>query len=439
MWNSKKMMHAPYLALLSLFVTVRDGVALAGLRQQVGPETPAAAAQSSPESVFDNEPPLELPPPPESLIAMQFTSDPYADHDHMGMIQRGELGLAAIRYAPSSFVVGANGDHGQYTDIYGEFCVFDSSLNREDPANYPTMNAVMSASDHCGEHRYTMPLREVMQAVSATSSNGVKQLPVSGLLFHEGYSGAGLISNVLTTFQSTLVVSEHPAIRDALGACDVILNRHKSQNCSPTMQLKLVQDVVTLLSRTADDTLQHLFLKIPSASAAYLPELRSSYPDAKWAFVYRKAEDALAKATQHKRNSICIKSRRNPSAKLATRLDEYNGDVDKLSNHQVCALHLSTLLDAAISEHDMTGTGMLISYDDDINVNAIVDVILPYLGLQDEIHSDPQAVRGHVSEILSVRSNTSARHNHEDKQWNMDGEKIEVSNEVRTALSLIHI
>ena len=129
MWNSKKMMHAPYLALLSLFVTVRDGVALAGLRQQVGPETPAAAAQSSPESVFDNAPPLELPSPPESLIAMQFTSNLYAHHGRMRMIQRGELILAPTFYAPSSSVAGANYDNGQYTDVQDECCVFDSLLD----------------------------------------------------------------------------------------------------------------------------------------------------------------------------------------------------------------------------------------------------------------------------------------------------------------------
>ena len=163
-------------------------------------------------------------------------------------------------------------------------------------------------------------------------------------------------------------------------------------------------------------------------SAAYLPELRSLYPDTKWGFVYRKAEDALTKTTHRKRNSICIKASRNPSAKPSARLDEYNVDVDKLAHHKVCALHLSTQLDVVIREHNETGTGMLISYGDDIllNVNAIVDVILPYLSLHDEIHSDPQSVRDHVSEILSVRSNTSARHNHKDKQHNVDGEKIGV-------------
>mmetsp|Transcript_44483 Transcript_44483/g.79804 ORF Transcript_44483/g.79804 Transcript_44483/m.79804 type:complete len:455 (-) Transcript_44483:33-1397(-) len=436
------MMNPNVATLLSLIAAVQFGTASASLRQRYSSETHAAAVQSSPSSVEDeDEPPLYEPPSePESLIAMQFTSDPYEHRDRMEMIKSGELGLAAIRFSPISFAAGANGDDGQYTDVHGEFCVFDSTLNKKDPANYPTINDVMGESEHCGEHRYTIPLREVVQAVrefdiSGTKNSNMKHLPVSGLLFHEGYSGAGLISNALTTFDSTLVISEHAAIRDAVSACDVVRNRYKSENCSPAMQRQLVQDVISLLSRTSNASIQHLYLKLPSASSAYLPMLRSLYPDAKWAFVYRKAEDALAKTTQRKRNSTCIKSRRNPTTALSAKSNEYNVDLEQLSHHEICALHLSSLLDTAIREHDESGTGMLVSYDDDIlsNADTMVNVILPYFGLQEDIDSNPQVARDHVIEILSMRSNTSARLNPEDKQWNADGENIEVSEEIGTA------
>mmetsp|Transcript_5465 Transcript_5465/g.12461 ORF Transcript_5465/g.12461 Transcript_5465/m.12461 type:complete len:453 (+) Transcript_5465:99-1457(+) len=436
-------MHPPYLhlALFSLITVGHSGTASARrLYQREDSDVDsspavatAAAAQSSPNSIEDDEPPLELPLESESLIAMQFTDDPYAHRDHMEMIQNGELGLAAIRYSHTSFVAGgADADAYAYTEVQGEFCVFDSSLSKQDPAKYPTMNAIMSDSDHCGEHRYMMPLREVMHDASS-GSNAIKSLPVSGLLFHEGYSGAGLISNALATFDSTLVISEHPAIRDALSACDVIRNRYKSDNCSPLMQQQLVQDVISLLSRTSNTSIQHLYLKLSSTSAAYLPAMRSLYPDANWAFVYRNADDALAKATQRNRSSTCKKAQRNPSMALSAKSNEYNVDLEQLSHYEVCSLQLSSLLDTASKEHDESGTGMLISYDDDIlsNANNVVHVILPYLGLQEDIEANPQVVSERVSEILSLRSNASGMVNPEDKQWG--GESIEISEEVGTA------
>jgi len=272
-------------------------------------------------------------------------------------------------------------------------------------------------------------------ADSAGGGDAARELPVSGLLFHEGHSGAGLVSNALATFDSAVVVSEHPALRDALGACDVVRNRYKNTDCSPSKQRTLVRDVVSLLSRTADASAKHLYLKIPSASAAYLPELRSLYPDAPWAFVYRRAEDALAKATARRRNG-CIKTRRNPSTALSARANDLGVDLETLSQHEVCALHLSTLLGVATREHDETKTGMLVSYDHEIlsNVNAVVDVILPYLGLGEEIRSDREGVRDRVAEVLSLRSDTQTRRSPEDRRWHADGDSVEVTEEVSAAI-----
>lgn len=435
------MVHSPHhrhrrsVALLGLVLASGFGITSARLhRQRDGSaESPATAADRS-LSIEDDESPPQLPSDSESLIAMQFSDDPYAHRDKIEMIENGELGLAAIRFVPTSFAAG--GDE-YYNEVYADLCVFDANLNTNDPANYPTINDVMAKSNHCSEHSYSMPLREAIQAVNDhdnSRKSNMKRLPVSGLLFHEGYSGAGLISNALATFDSTLVIAEHPAIRDALSACDAIRNRFKSEDCSPSKQRQLVRDVISLLSRTSDTSnIERLYLKLSSASGAYLQELRSLYPDAKWAFVYRNAGHALAKATQRKRSSTCVKTRRNPSTALSAKSNEFNVDLETLSHHEVCALHLSTLLDAAFKEHDKSGTGILVSYDDVIlqNVDAIVDSILPYLGLQEDIEADPQGVRNRVSEIVWMRSNASSRVNPEDKKWG--GEEIEVTEEVGAA------
>lgn len=421
-------MHA-YLPLLSLVAIAQLGAVSASFRRRQD-ETVINI-----EGEDEEEPPLELPEETESLIAMQFTDDPHAGRDHMEMIQNGELGLSGIIYAPKSFTASGGSD---YTEVYGEFCAFDSALNKADPAHYPTIDAVMSQSEHCDEHSYTIPLREVMEAVSATdgSSNKMKRLPVTGLLFHIGYSGAGLVSNALATFESAHVVSEHTAIRDALSACDIIRNRYLSEDCSPEKQSMLLRDVVTLLSRVpATSPARHLYLKAPSMSAAHLNELRSLYPEAKWAFVYRKAEDALAKATMRNRDTVCVKSRRNPSAALIAKARERGLDLEALSPHDLCAMHLATLLEAAVREHEASGTGMLISYDKDIlsNVDAMVNVILPYLGLGEDIVANPEVARERVAAILSMRSDTSMLREPEDQRWNEGGESIEITEEVRAA------
>lgn len=444
------MVHSSYrhISLLGLIPFTTFQSVAARLRQRSDIDASSSIIESSSRSLSPieqqqehlheggEEPPHELPHETVSLIAQQFTEDPYAHRDRYEMIMNGELGLSSIRFAPSSFAADDGGD--DFTEVYGEFCVYDSTLNKQDPSTYSTVHDIMGTSEHCGEHRYMMPLREVVTAVTKYDSSrksNMRQLPVSGLLFHEGYSGAGLISNALATFDSTLVIAEHPAIRDALSACDVIRNRYKIDDCSSDKQQRLVQDVITLLSRThATSSIQHLYLKLSSQSSAYLPELRSLYPDAKWAFVYRNADHALAKATQRKRSGVCMKARRNPSMALSTKSTEYNIDLEALSHHEVCALHLSTLLDAAFKEHDESGTGMLISYDDvilDNKSNAIVDDILPYLGMSKEIDANPQDVRERVSEILSLRSNSSRNNKQRDKKWN--GESIQVSDEIGIA------
>lgn len=381
----------------------------------------------------EEDPPLEE----ESLIAMQFTANPYAGRDKFEMIKSGEAKLASLRLSPDSLSEGSN----SYTGVYGIFCVFDDQLNKENPAVYPTFDHMVQTSDHCIENRYTLPLDEVVEAVTSHDSKSIrntdrlKKLPQSGMLFHQGFSGAGLIANALTTFDDTVVISEHSAIRDALNACDYLHNRFNSNDCSSSKHQKLIQDVISLLSRTSDSSIEHMFLKLDSASSAYIPLLRAIYPDSKWTFDYRKAEHVLAKSTEPKRNT-CVLKKRQPSSVMASQALEHNLDLEELSTHEVCALHLSTLIDVASKEHQSSGTGMLISYEDDLlQENALLGTILPYLGMQKEIDADPSMARARVEEVLSTKANLRGIHSQDvDSQWGE--EHVHVSEEVRAASQL---
>mmetsp|Transcript_24108 Transcript_24108/g.37404 ORF Transcript_24108/g.37404 Transcript_24108/m.37404 type:complete len:436 (+) Transcript_24108:77-1384(+) len=378
----------------------------------------------------EDEPPIEE----QSLIAMQFTANPYAGRDKIEMIKSGEAKLASLRLTPDSLSEG-NGR------VYGTFCVFDDQLNKKDPAVYPTVDHMVQTSDHCNENRYTLPLDEVVEAVISHDSGSIrserlKKLPLSGMLFHQGFSGAGLIANALTTFDNTVVVSEHSAIRDALNACDYIHNRFKSKGCSASKHQKLVKDVISILSRSSDSNIERMFLKLDSASSVYIPLLREIYPDAKWTFDYRKAEHVLAKSTESKR-STCVLKKRQPSSVMASQATEHNVDLEDLTTHEVCALHLSTLVNVASKEHDSTGTGMLISYEDDLlKEDALIETILPYLGLQKEIDANPSMVRARVEDVLSTKTNLRGIHSQDvDSQWSSQ-ENVHVSREVRAASQL---
>ena len=251
-------------------------------------------------------------------------------------------------------------------------------------------------------------------------------------IFHQGHAGAGLISNALSGgFDSTLVVSEHSALHSALSACDVIHNRYKSDNCSSPKQEKLIKDIITLLGRTDDMSVEHLFLKFESASTAYLSTIRKLYPMAKWTFSYRKAEETLSKSMERKRNVTCLKAKRNPTMALANKSSANNLDLEQLSSHEVCALHLSTLFEEAVKEHEASGTGMLISYDDILESNTIIiDKVLPYLGLQ----VDTQETKDRVFNILKTRSNSRSSKK-SGKAWDISEEgEIEISLEVHDAV-----
>lgn len=443
----------PRLALICLIAagpcrfgsTAADAARSGHLRRRAQQEEPQPHQHEQRVIDDSDEPPLGDPimPPQVSLIALQFTADPHAGRDRLEMVLSGELRLAAVRYAPTSFNGGngiGNGDEDNtaYSDVYGEFCDYDPALNGADPTAYPTTSAILAESEHCGEHRYSMPLKEVVKAVHQHDNNGIRKssspmrtLPVSGLLFHEGYAGAGLLANALASFGSALVVSEHPALREALSACDTIRNRYKSDNCRAPQQRQLVQDVVALLSRSPEaGASKKLYLKLSSASAAYLPELRSIYPDAPWAFVYRDAAQALEKHTRRHRRAVCLKARRNPSAALSDRAADRGHDLEALAPHEVCALHLASLLGAASSEHERTGTGTLLSYGRDLDADSLIGTVLPYLGLGEEVEADPQAARDRVEEVLSRRSDASGRRAH-DPLWR--GENTEISEEITEA------
>ena len=134
---------------------------------------------------IDEEPPLSIDNEEEaegySLIAMQFTNDPFASHDNIQMILNGQLKLAGIRYHQNSFAI--DDKEEEYSEVYGDFCVYDTQINKSNPSYYPTVKDVMSTSNHCGEHRYSILLNEVIDAIENNGDEDkIKTLQPDGLV-----------------------------------------------------------------------------------------------------------------------------------------------------------------------------------------------------------------------------------------------------------------
>lgn len=127
---------------------------------------------------------------------------------------------------------------------------------------------------------------------------------------------------------------------------------------------------------------------------------------------------------------------------MAEKSSDYNLELEGLSHHEVCALHLSTLLEAAVNEHESSGTGMIVSHKDIVSSSSssegnhvIIDEVLPYLGLQDEMNSNPSIVTK-ISEILSTRSNARSKRQGNVAWDSSQEEDIEISEDVRNAVKV---
>ena len=97
---------------------------------------------------------------------------------------------------------------------------------------------------------------------------------------------------------------------------------------------------------------------------------------------------------------------------------------DGMSDEDLCALYLSTLLDAATEEHESTGTGMLIDYAE-LTTEFILTKELSYLGLQSEIDADSVAVSSTVTE--EVKKHPRVTEPTENSQKVINAEKLFLS------------
>ena len=359
----------------------------------------------------------------DSLIAQQFTIDPLGHRDPLEMVGDGTVSLVGISLLPTSLA----GPGGSHVMVEGQFCSYDP-----DAAGGGLPASVAEArSEHCAEHRYALPLRDALKAARDADAAGIKDAngqdavnvhELSGLVFEEGLQtpGGDLVTSTLAHLDGTHVVNDHPALRDALAACDVARARFQVEECDGEAQAELVRDVVYLLSRVqskdADaavpsapaDVKRTMYVKLSMESTVHLPLLVESFPSAPWTLVYDDdAEHALEGVTATKRGA-CARSARRPSEALVRKGEEIGGPdaLKGLTVHEVCAAYLSAGLDAAVREFEDGDRGMLISRSEDMGgaevedgkAEAFLDRMRGHFGL--EHHEHPVLMR--VWDLVSL-------------------------------------
>ena len=345
--------------------------------------------------VAAQDPPLDEP----NLLELQFSEDQYANDDKFELIKTGVLNLAGIVIQETSF----SSDKTAY-EVDGIFCAFDPHLNKEDSVTYSSINQMAYESEHCGDHPYTLPLKEVVDAVKAyDSAIGRKNPPVAGLIFDTGYAGAEEVVDAILTFDDVIVVPDHDAIHDSLAACDFIYNRFGSENydCSSKLQKELVSDVTMLVTRSAEPQLTKAYIKHHPDSSAYISMMREVVaPATSWVFHYNDPKLTLAMMTQPKKN-YCIYKGRQPSEFMRRKAEELNFDLNA-SMEDLCAFYLSTLFDVATEEKEKDpSAGMLVEYP--FTTEFLISEELPHLGLQAEITADSATATANVETARGQR------------------------------------
>lgn len=291
----------------------------------------------------------------ESLIAKQFSDDPYQGENKLELILSGKFMLSDVR-------MGRNGEATQ-----GHFCEFDFERQQNDPSLVPRFMDLYGETLHCQEHHVTMDLHEVAEAcrkLDASPTASIHSIQPNAFIFHQPKSGSSLITNMIAaSLPGARVVSE-PAALSEIVAC---------QKCKHENKLQALQDAMYLLGRTATPTTndkqqEHLFVKLSSASTIGLSVVRDSFPDTKWIFVYRDADTILQKLMNSptERRMCAHKKRRNPGAAMTDFLKSQEKSVATLeTDEQVCAAFLATNMATVQRElalHDTSGR--LVEYSD---------------------------------------------------------------------------
>jgi hypothetical protein len=153
-----------------------------------------------------------------------------------------------------------------------------------------------------GDHRFTEPFfgesyppTQISARVDLrTNSTALTQFDTidgvqpTAFIFHASRCGSTLVSQLLATLPQCIVISEAPAIDDALKLA------HPSNPSDSDGGMELLKRVVRCFGQRRFQDEQHLFIKLDSWQITALPLLRHAFPTTPLVFIYRNPYEILA-------------------------------------------------------------------------------------------------------------------------------------------------
>lgn len=313
------------------------------------------------------------PPEPESLVAMQFSPDPYRGQSKKNFILSGQFSLVHVHISPNG-------------EVHGVFCEFQAQ--RRDPSRAPRFLDLYGESTHCQEHGATFPLHGIAEACrerDLQKSSRTSSVEPTAFIFHQPKSGSTLLTNMIAVSNdNTQVVSEPNAIHE-------IVNCRK---CSDEMKQQALQDTIYLLGRSStNDNEQQLYIKLSaSVTAAGLPLITDTYPDTKWLFVHRDLTVILQKLVNHRsERRQCAENRKHNPGPHVTQYLASQHNIINAKRHietaeQACAAYLATnvaIVQEAMASSSSTTAALKVSYETDLTTMANIQRVFDFLEVKE--------------------------------------------------------
>jgi len=283
---------------------------------------------------------------PESLVAAQFTPDPYLHSDKLQMILNRQLQLVGCSPSHLNYLSKSSPPPKDEEDeITCYYCDLGQDIWKEqkvNPSLYSSFRDMIGQSIHCDSHVYPFPLQKTaQQARQYDSEHNLTVASVKGVVHNQPSSGSSVLMNAIIVGEGdkARVYSDHPAVIDLVNLCSDGVVR--DEDCDIEKQVDALKDLVYLLSRTEPKE-ESIYLKMIPSSTANMSVLKSALTNqnnTKWIYVWRDANEMLTKVTSKKRHS-CLKKRNNPSEGLLNFVKGFGyDDLQSLTDEEVCSAY----------------------------------------------------------------------------------------------------
>jgi len=215
----------------------------------------------------------------------------------------------------------------------------------DQPHSYPMFRDLEGASNCIGSNRRRAKMSILLKEIEdAKGTPEGRVVAPTGFVFHESRVGSTLIANFLASDPWALVFSESTPVANAILHCTT---------CSKERQLKLFQNVLTLMGRSPYH--KRLFIKSQSITTTRIHIPLEAFPNTPWAFVFRQPVQTMMSHLDPAKGSAtapCLRSKRSPPTEVSNALRKVGGISSRTPNEAWCAAHLSMLCSHALQAYE---------------------------------------------------------------------------------------